>query len=174
MAKPKKLPKRLSNKLVKLTTSATPVISTPKTYQEACLILRNLQTLRKTIISHYTPIKDAINSTRKTILDLEKADLGKIQPAEASVMAAIIAYEDGAPEALDVAAPIGQYRFCTVRVVVDDMQKFVDGVARGDVSLNAVRPHNPTLNKLARQRGDLFAVAGCHVEKDLAVVTRAE
>ena len=173
MAKPKKLPKRLSNKLVKLTTSATPVISTPKTYQEACLILRNLQTLRKTIISHYTPIKDAINATRKTILDLEKADLGKIQPAEASVMAAIIAYEDAAPEAL-VAAPIGQYRFCTVRVVVDDMQEFVDGVARGDVSLNAVRPHNPTLNKLARQRGDLFAVAGCHVEKNLAVVTRAE
>ena len=173
MAKPKKLPKRLSDKLARLTTSATPVISTPKTYQEACLILRNLQTLRKTIISHYTPIKDAINSTRKTILDLEKADLGKIQPAEASVMAAIIAYEDGAPEAL-VAAPIGHYRFCSVRVVVDDMQKFVDGVARGDVSLNAVRPHNPTLNKLARQRGDLFAVAGCHVEKNLAVVTRAE
>jgi hypothetical protein len=177
--KAKKLPKRIENKLIRLTTQPIAQITSQPSYLKACQVLRDLQGIRKAITQHYQPIKDAINATRKTILSLEKADLAKIQQPEQAVAEAIIHFEDapapsegGVVQLID--PPEGQYRLTTPKVVVDDRRAFIEAVCRGEVSLEAITPHLPTLNRLAKQHGQLFAVPGCHVERTITVVCRAE
>ena len=176
MAKLKGLPKRVENKLVKTTTLAQgQQITNDRTYRKVCHLLSDLQTLRKAITAHYKPIKDAINGTRRTVLDLEKADLTRVQPAESLVMAAIVAWEDTPHEgeALQLREPPeGQYRLVTPRVVVEDLRALVEAISRGEVGLEAVVPHQPTLTRLAKQYGGLFRVPGCRVETNITVVCR--
>lgn len=175
MARPKALPKRVENKLAKVTVLArTQQIESDRTYKNACNLLRDLQTLRKSIAAHYKPIKEAINATRRTVLDLEKADLARVKPSESLVMSEIVAWED-APnegESLQAEPPEGQYRLETPRVIVEDLSALVEAIYKGDVSHEAVVPHQPTLTRLAKQYGALFHVAGCRIEIDVTVVCR--
>ena len=110
--------------------------------------------MRRTITSHYKPIKDALNGTRKTVLDMEKSDLAKLAPSEERLSVLIQEYED------------------TSRVVVEDVDALIKAIAEGKVSSDVVKPNIPALNKIAKQFGGLFSMPGCRVETDVTLVTR--
>jgi len=131
-----------------------------------------VQTTRKRITSHYAQIKGPLNSTRRTVLAMERADLDRIAPAEAAIQGLIAAYEDQLEAGLVLPTPPGQYRLETPRPVVEDLGALIAAVHRGDVAREVLVPHLPTLTAMVKQQGGLFAVPGVRVETDLTIVTR--
>jgi len=55
---------------------------------------------------------------------------------------------------------------------VVNLEELVHAVARGEVPLEAVAANTTILNRMAREQGDLFRVAGCQVNINTTVVTR--
>jgi hypothetical protein len=176
----KKLSKTLVKKMDSLVTEVSNAqITSDDTYYQACNYLKSVQMMRKTITGHYKQIKDAINASRKTILNLEKADLGRIEPAEEKLVSIITAYEDGpATELPDGSTatldpPKNQYRQETPRVVVRDKDALIAAISSGVAPSILVKPDQSELNKAARQLGKLFSIPGCHVEYDVKIITRS-
>ena len=175
----KKVPKRLDTALIQHTTEAQfATSSSPQTYQEAYRILGRVQQTRRRLGEHYKTIKDAINGSRRVILDLEKSHLARIEPAEVTLQQRILEYENSpapctAGGALElVSRPEGAYTIKTARVVVTDTDALIDAVLAGEVPREVQGPHLPTLNKLLRQQCGLFRAAGTRVEEDETVVVR--
>lgn len=170
----RKLPKKVETQLNQI-SEVTLEVHDPQTYQMACEHLSVVQTMRRTITSHYKPIKDALNGTRKTVLDMEKSDLAKLAPSEERLSVLIQEYEDTNEDGLDQAAlteQLNHHRLTTSRVVVEDVDALIKAIAEGKVSSDVVKPNIPALNKIAKQFGGLFSMPGCRVETDVTLVTR--
>jgi hypothetical protein len=71
-----------------------------------------------------------------------------------------------------VATPHGYHRRETVSAEVVDLAALVAAVSAGAVPLDTLRPHQPALNKIAREQGELFAVPGCTRVVTSRVVSR--
>lgn len=169
------IPKRLYTQIVKAATQARFVdITDHPTYYQACECLAYVQLKRREITDHYQQIKDALNTSRRTVLEMEKAHLGRLEPAEARITDLILKYEDTAKDedALALVPPEGQHNRVTQQVVVDDLRALAFAVLDDRLPLEVLKPNLPALNKLRKQYGGLFRVPGCHVEKRTTVITR--
>ena len=171
-------------------------IRTQKSYTKASDTLKTFQTMRKAVPSHYKAIKDPLNAARKQVLDMEKTDLHRLQPAEDRLKTLILDYQDRktaednaaaaeaiatahatghplTPQVASIAVPDGQHTRTYTRVVVVDFAALVQSVAKGETPIDALEPNQGYLNKLVAQTGaSLFAVPGCTVEQHRTVVTR--
>ena len=100
-------------------------------------MLGRVQQTRRRLVEHYKTIKDAINGSRRVILDLEKSHLARIEPAEVTLQQRILEYENSpapctAGGALElVSRPEGAYTIKTARVVVTDTDALIDAVLAG-------------------------------------------
>lgn len=70
------------------------VISTPAAYEAAGELLKDLKTMEKTIVEHFKPLKQAIDASKKVVLDQEKAALGPVQEADGILRKTVRAYLD--------------------------------------------------------------------------------
>ena len=173
------IPKRLYTQIVKAATQAKFVdITDHPTYHQACECLAYVQLKRRELTDHYKQIKDALNASRRTVLDMEKTHLGRLEPAEARLTELILTYEDTAKEAefteeaLALVPPEGQYNRETEQVVVNDLRALAFAVLDDRLPLEVLKPNMTALNKLRKQYGGLFRVPGCHVDTRTTVITR--
>ena len=167
---------------------------TAQHYKMGCDYLKTLALMRREIQQHYARIKKPINAARKKILDLEKEDLARVVPAEARLRELVVAFEEdrkahtedtaklyliaaeqGTPLP-DLPAPpepiSGQHRTTRRQAVVTDLSLLIKAVADGTVGPEVLRPNVPALNRMVRQRGDLFSVPGVRVDTTTTVVVR--
>ena len=179
------IPKHLNTQIVKASTQAKSIeVCDDPSYYQACEYLAYVQLKRRELTDHYKQIKDALNTSRRTVLDMEKTHLSRLEPAEARLTELILEYEthsetrhstsqelEEGEGALALVPPDGQHNRATHQVVVDDLQALVAAVAEGRVPLDALKANVPALNKLRKQYGGLFRVPGCRVETRTTVVT---
>jgi uncharacterized protein with von Willebrand factor type A (vWA) domain len=175
------IPKRLNTQIVKASTQAKSIeVCDDPSYYQACEYLAYVQLKRREITDHYKQIKDALNTSRRTVLDMEKTHLSRLEPAEARLTELILEYEtrhstsqelEEGEGVVALVPPDGQHNRATHQVVVDDLQALVAAVAEGRVPLDTLKAHVPALNKLRKQYGGLFRVPGCRVETRTTVVT---
>ena len=179
------IPKHLNTQIVKASPQAKSIeVCDDPSYYQACEYLAYVQLKRRELTDHYKQIKDALNASRRTVLDMEKTHLSRLEPAEARLTELILEYEthsetlhstsqelEEGEGVLALVPPDGQHNRATHQVVVDDLQALVAAVAEGRVPLDALKANGPALNKLRKQYGGLFRVPGCRVETRTTVVT---
>ena len=167
------IPKHLNTQIVKASTQAKSIeVCDDPSYYQACEYLAYVQLKRREITDHYKQIKDALNASRRTVLDMEKTHLSRLEPAEARLTELILEYEthsetrhstsqelEEGEGVLALVPPDGQHNRATHQVV------------EGRVPLDTLKAHVPALNKLRKQYGGLFRVPGCRVETRTTVVT---
>jgi phage FluMu protein gp41 len=169
-------------------------ITDDESYYAASQMLQCINDQRRAVEKHYASIKKPLNAARKHIIELEKADVGRLTQPASALSAAIVTYEDTqrdadaaeaktllaaslqgvtvAPQVPRLATADRQYRRQTRSVEVVNLEELVHAVARGEVPLEAVAANTTILNRMAREQGDLFRVAGCQVNINTTVVTR--
>ena len=175
------IPKRLNTQIVKASTQAKSIeVCDDPSYYQACEYLAYVQLKRREITDHYKQIKDALNTSRRTVLDMEKTHLSRLEPAEARLTELILEYEtrhstsqelEEGEGVVALVPPDGQHNRASHQEVVEDLQALVAAVAEGRVPLDTLKAHVPALNKLRKQYGGLFRVPGCRVETRTTVVT---
>ena len=182
------IPKHLNTQIVKASTQAKSIeVCDDPSYYQACEYLAYVQLTRRELTDHYKQIKDALKAARRTVLDMEKTHLSRLEPAEARLTELILEYEthsktltssllsrserEEGEGVVALVPPDGQHNRATHQVVVDDLQALVAAGAEGRVPLDALKANVPALNKLRKQYGGLFRVPGCRVETRTTVVT---
>lgn len=85
----------LQTKAVTLKTQALSIkVTDPASYEAACEMLKVTKSMEKTIIEHFKPLKQAIDASKKVILDQEKAALYPVQEADGIVRTEVTTYLD--------------------------------------------------------------------------------
>ena len=153
-------------------------IQTDDDYREAVNWLLGCKQLKSKIISHYKAVRRPLNEARRVNIQQEKEAVGRLTHPLAALSVAIMEWEDE-HEILDTEHGIEPVKATTHRtretksVRVENMKELVEAVARGDCSLKVLEPNIPELNRMLRAHGELFSVAGCAVDVNRTIVTKA-
>ena len=192
------LPSDLETAVTQLSVRATPLpLVDQAQYDEACVKLELVQKLRRKIVKHFTYLREPISIANKRNSAARDHELARLVPIESGLNTCIVEYQnaqaaerDADAEALSALSlatgvpvaplaamdrpPTNQHRRETVSVTVTDLAALVSAVADfdGRAPLECLRVHLPTLNRLAREQGDLFHVPGCQRVVSTKVISR--
>jgi hypothetical protein len=153
-------------------------IATDADYREAVNWLLGCKQLKSKIESHYKAVRRPLNEARRVNREQEKEAVGRLTHPLAALSVAIMEWEEQ-NEILDTEHGIEPVKARTHRtretksVRVENMKELVEAVARGDCSLKVLEPNIPELNRMLRAHGQLFSVAGCAVDVNRTIVTKA-
>ena len=153
-------------------------IQTDADFREAVNWLLGCKQLKSKIESHYKAVRRPLNEARRVNIQQEKEAVGRLTHPLAALSVAIMEWEDE-HEILDTEHGIEPVKATTHRtretksVRVENMKELVEAVARGDCSLKVLEPNIPELNRMLRAHGELFSVAGCAVDVNRTIVTKA-
>jgi len=171
---PAQLPKRATARIDKLAlrmaTQPPVTIATLADHGIACGWIQQIQEARKAITNHFKPIKDSINSSRATVLRMEKTALARLEPHETHLAGEIYRWErDEAPA--DLVLPAGHSRRAKISVVVESLHDLIEAVHNGEVDQDCVAPNLQELTKRAKRLGGLYNVPGTRVVHAVTVIT---
>jgi len=196
MATDNTLPSDIETHLTTLALSDTPLtIADQEGYETALTQLALCQQMRRKITKYFADLRQPVTIAGKRLTAAKDAQIARLTPVESNLNAAILEYEDehikvdakdaevlsalslasgipASPLAPTVVTPNGYHRRETVSAEVVDLAALVSAVADGSAPLEVIRPHQPALNRLAREQGELFAVPGCKRAVKSTVVSR--
>jgi len=156
----------------------TVTIETDADYREAVNYMLGCKQLKSEIERHFKAVRRPLNEARRVNIQQEKEAVGRLTVPLAALSVGIMEWEEQ-NEILDTEHGIEPVQSTTHRtretksVRVENMKELVEAVARGDCSLKVLEPNIPELNRMLRAHGQLFSVAGCAVDVNRTIVTKA-
>jgi hypothetical protein len=196
MATDNTLPSDIETHLTTLAVSATPLtIEDQESYEQALTQLALCQQMRRRITKYFADLRQPVTLAGKRLTAAKDAQIARLTPVEGNLNKAILEYEDrhvkidaqdaealsalslasgvpASPLVPTVVTPNGYHRRETVSAEVVDLAALISAVSDGTAPIEALRPHQPALNRLAREQGELFAVPGCKRVVKSTVVSR--